>query len=73
MNSTAKCAEESVAHQLAPPLAEAAEARSQRLFGKVVQLNAQICKGPCVSNEVLNGAFVEDATRPLVRVSEGRP
>lgn len=72
MNSTAKSAEESVVLQLVQPIAEDAEDRSQRLFGKVVQLNAQVCKGPCVSNEVLNGAFVGEATSAPVKVADGR-
>lgn len=72
MNSTAKRAEESVALQLAQPIVEDAEERSKRLFGKVVQLNAQVCKGPCASNELLNGAFVGEATRAPVKDAEGR-
>jgi|GEM_PF-1438214 len=72
MNSTAKRAEESVALQLAQPIDEDAEDRSQRLFGQVVQLHAQVCKGPCVSDEVLNGAFVGEATSAPVKVAEGR-
>ncbi|MBP9090468.1 hypothetical protein KBI23_05520 [bacterium] len=61
-----------VLHQLDHAPAEDVETLSRRLFGKVVQLNAQVCKGPCVSDEVLNGAFVEEATSPPVKTAEGR-
>lgn len=72
MNLIEKGADDAVAHQLEPTPAEDVETLSQRLFGKVVQLNAQVCKGPCVSDEVLNGAFVGEATSPPVKTAEGR-
>jgi hypothetical protein len=34
---------------------------SQRLFGKVVQLGAQVCKGPCVGNDKLAFAFAPNS------------
>lgn len=30
---------------------------SQRLFGQVVRLGTQVCKGPCVTNDKLAFAF----------------
>ncbi len=72
MNLIEKGADDATALQLEPRPAEDVETLSRRLFGKVVQLNAQVCKGPCVSDEVLNGAFVEEATSPPVKTAEGR-
>jgi hypothetical protein len=72
MNLIEKRADDAAALQLDPTPAEDVETLSQRLFGKVVQLKAQVCKGPCVSDDVLNGAFAEEATSPPVKAAEGR-
>ena len=36
---------------------EDARSISQRLFGQVVMLGSQVCKGPCVGNDKLAFAF----------------
>ena len=73
MHLIEKRADGAAALQLDATPAEDVEKRSQRLFGKVVQLKAQVCKGPCVSDDVLKGAFADEPINPPVKVAEGRP
>ena len=77
MNLIAKRADDDpVLLQLDQAPVEDLETRSQRLFGKVVRLKTQVCKGPCVSDEVLNGAFGEEAMnnsmKTPAKIAEGR-
>ena len=40
---------------------EDARSISQRLFGKVIMLGSQVCKGPCVDNDKLAFAFAPNS------------